>query len=289
MKDQTDSRIKKYYNLAKPGIVYGNLISTIAGFFLASKGHFTLLTFIGILLGVSFIIGSACVCNNYIDRDIDRNMARTKNRSLVTEEISKRSAIIYALILGLLGFTSLILFTNILTALLGLAGFLLYTIIYGIAKRKTVYSTLIGSLSGSMPIIAGYTAVTNRIDLGAILIFIIMALWQMPHFYAIAIRHLDDYTDAGLMVWPVKRGVQSTKWQILYYIIAFTIAALLLTVFGYTGYIYLFVMTILSVIWIYLSLKGFKTDNDTVWAKKLFLFSLIVLLTFCLVLSLGKL
>src|SRR5579872_5387571 len=169
---------KSYYHLAKPGIIYGNLLSVVAGFFLASKNHPNFGLLIALILGVSFIIGSGCVFNNCIDRDIDKKMMRTQKRSIPTGEIRVRNAIIYASILGFLGFFLLLRYTNVLTAVLGFIGYFFYIVVYGYAKRHTVYSTIIGSISGAMPIVAGYTAVTNRIDTGAILLFLILAFWQ---------------------------------------------------------------------------------------------------------------
>ncbi len=109
------STIKTYYRLAKPGIVYGNLITAAAGFFLASKGFINFQLLIAILVGIALIIGSSCVFNNYIDREIDEKMPRTKNRALVKGTVSPRNALIYATVLGILGFLVLAIYTNLTT------------------------------------------------------------------------------------------------------------------------------------------------------------------------------
>lgn len=278
--------IKRYYVLAKPGIVYGNAISALAGFLLASNGQvdFTLLS--GMLLGVCLSIGSACVFNNIIDRDIDRKMGRTKNRALAKGSISIPAAMIYGLILGIVGFLLMIVFTNLLTVIIGLIGFVDYIVFYGIAKRRSVHSTVIGSISGSMPIVAGYTAVTNRFDIGALVLFLVMTFWQMPHFYALAIFRLKDYANAGIPLLPIKKGIQITKVQMLLYVIAFFIATLLLTVYHLTGYIYLLVMGVIGLYWIWIEIKGFKAHDPDRWAKSMFRFSLIALMVFCIMISL---
>lgn len=255
---------------------------------LASKAHIRLGLLLATLLGTSLVIASACVFNNYIDRDIDKHMARTKKRALVTGLIPGPIALTYATVLGLLGFLILSIYTNWLTVALGFVGIFSYVVLYGIGKRRSVHGTLVGSISGAMPPVAGYTAVTNRFDSGALLLFLILVFWQMPHFYAIAMRRYNDYAAAKLPVLPVKKGMKTTKVQILFYILAFSVAAGLLTVLGYTGYVYLIVMAGLGLYWLWLGLKGFKASDNTAWAKKMFLFSLIVILGFSIMVSVGS-
>lgn len=276
--------LKKYYRLTKPGIVYGNALTVIGGFFLASKGHINLGLFAGTLFGVCLIMASACVFNNYVDRGLDEQMARTKKRALVTKEISERNALIFATILGLSGFGLLGIFTNLLTVLLGVIAIGMYVVVYGIAKRKTVYGTLVGSVPGALPPVAGYTAVTNSLDTAAILLFVIMVLWQMPHFYAIAMYRYKDYKAAGLPVLPVVKGMQITKIQIILYVIAFIIVSVLLSA-NYTGISYLLVMAVVGGLWLVKGLRSFKTEKNEVWARGMFGFSLIVLLVFSVMIS----
>jgi protoheme IX farnesyltransferase len=277
--------LKAYYRLAKPGIVYGNAITAAGGFFLASKRHIDIGLLLATLVGLSLIIGSACVFNNYIDRDIDKKMARTKQRALVSGAISGRNGLIYASLLGLVGAVILGLFANWLALGIALAGWFAYVVLYGIGKRHTVHGTVIGSISGAVPPVVGYTAVTNHLDGGALLLFIILVCWQMPHFYAIAIYRAKDYAAAHIPVLPLVKGVRNTKLQMMGYILAFTAAAIALSVFGYAGYTYLVVMILLGLAWLRLALQGFKTKDDNAWARKLFRFSLIVTLVFSLMIS----
>lgn len=276
-----------YYQLTKPGIIYGNLMNATAGFLLACRWHIDWRLLAATLVGTALVIASACVLNNYIDRGIDKHMARTKKRALVTGIIPLQNAIIYAIILGSLGFLIMALYTNWLTVILGTLAVFVYVVLYGWAKRNSVHSTVVGSIAGALPLVAGYTAVTNHLDKGAWLLFFILVFWQMPHFYAIAIRRKSEYKAAGIPVLPLKRGVRHTKIQMLLYIVAFTIAASLLTVFGYTGYIYLAVVVLLGLTWLWFGLKGFASKDDTAWARKMFLFSLIVTLSLSIVLSVG--
>jgi protoheme IX farnesyltransferase len=279
------SLIKTYISLTKPGIIFGNVITAAGGFFLAAKVHNNLWLFLATMIGLSLVIASGCVFNNYIDRSIDEKMTRTKNRALVKKLIPSRNAIIYGILLGLFGVLLLSFYTNLLTVFLALAGFFFYVVLYGIWKRRSVYGTIIGSVSGAVPPVAGYCAVTNRFDSGAIILFMILVLWQMPHFYAIALYRLHDYAAAKIPVLPVKKSMLTTKIHMLVYIIGFIIASSLLTVFGYTGYAYLIVVLLLGLGWFGFAIKGFKTNNDTLWARKMFTFSLIVITLLCVMLS----
>ncbi len=160
---------------------------------------------------------------------------------------------------------------------------------YSIWKRRSVYGTIVGSVSGAVPIVAGYTSVTNNFDMGAFIIFMILVLWQMPHFYAIAIYRLKDYAAANIPVLPVKKGIFITKIHMLFYIIAFIIAVSLLTLYGFTGYIYLSVALALGGGWLLLSIKGFKANDDAIWARKMFFFSLITITLLSVVISIDAL
>ncbi|HSW37098.1 MAG TPA: heme o synthase [Candidatus Saccharimonadales bacterium] len=282
------AHFKQFYYLTKPGIIYGNAINATAGFLLASKWHIKPVLFLATLGGISLVIASACVFNNYIDRSIDAKMARTKKRALVSGAISSRSALAYGALLWLAGFAALALYTNGLTVALGLIAFFDYVVLYGLAKRRSTLGTVVGSVAGAMPLVAGYTAVTNRFDSGAFVLFLILVFWQMPHFYAIAIRRFDDYKNAGLPVLPIIKGKRQAKWQIIFYIVAFIAANISLSLLGYTGYTYLVVMLAVGLIWLWRGLQGFKAADDTVWARRMFLFSLVVILCLDVSLSIGS-
>jgi protoheme IX farnesyltransferase len=281
--------IKTYYALTKPGIIYGNALTATAGFLLASKGHVDGWLLLAAVAGTSLVIASACVFNNYIDRGIDAKMARTSKRALVSGLVSGRNAIIYATLLGLAGFAILALYTNLLVVTIGLAALFDYVVLYGLAKRRSVHGTLVGSIAGAAPVVAGYCAVTDRFDTGAVILFLVLALWQMPHFYAIAMYRFDDYKAAGLPVLPVKSGMPAAKIQIILYIAAFIAANTLLSAFGYTGYTYLVIMTVLGLAWLWKGAKGFKTNDDKPWARQMFLLSLVIVLSLSIMLSVGPL
>jgi protoheme IX farnesyltransferase len=280
--------VKKYYQLAKPGIIYGNSITAAAGFFLASRDSISWPLFFSMLVGLGLVMGGACVFNNCLDKDIDEKMSRTKSRATVTNEISMRNAWIYGSVLLLLGSAILFFFTNILTLCVALIGAVVYVGMYTPLKRHTMYSTIIGAVAGATPPVVGFCAVTNTFNLEALLLFLILFFWQMPHFYAIAIYRQSEYEAAGIPLLPIQKGIPKTKIHILVYICIFILTAALLTFLHVTGYIYLGVISILGMIWLYLCITGFYPEtNDIAWAKKMFLFSLIVITLWSAVAAIG--
>jgi len=277
--------MKTYYMLTKPGIIMGNVVTTAGGFALASKGHFDFALFLMTLLGLSLVIASAGVFNNYLDRAADAKMERTKNRPLAKGLISNQKAILFSLVLGICGFACLSIYTNPLTVFLAFLGMFVYLVLYAFYKYRSFYGTIVGSIAGGIPPIVGYCAVSNQFDLGAFILFMIMVLWQMPHFFAIAIYRFDDYLAAKIPVLPVQRGMYTTKIHMVLYILAFIATALTLSFTGYTGNLYIAVALLLGLGWLILCLKGFKISNDTIWARKMFIYSLVVIMTLYITLS----
>ena len=271
--------MKQYLQVTKPGIIFGNLISVIGGFFLASKGSLDVPLFIATMVGVSLVVASGCVFNNYIDRDIDKIMERTKNRVLVKGLIAPKVTLTYATLLGLAGVALLYVAANPLAALLAVIGFIVYVGVYSLyMKRHSVYGTLIGSLSGAAPPVIGYCAVSNEFDAGALILLAIFSLWQMPHSYAIAIFRFKDYQAANIPVLPVVKGISVAKNHITLYIVAFMVATLMLSLGGYACYKYLVVAAAVSVWWLGMALSGYKKAvDDRVWARKLFVFSIVTI------------
>jgi protoheme IX farnesyltransferase len=273
-------------SVTKPGIIFGNLITVTGGYFLGAEGHGQILTYLATIVGISLIIACGCVFNNFIDRDIDKLMERTKNRPSAQGLISGKHLILFAVVLGVFGTLDLFYFTNILTMSVALVGLFFYVVVYTLwAKRRSVYGTLVGSISGAIPPVVGYCAATNQLDLCAALLFIILCFWQMPHSYAIGIFRLKDYTAAGIPLLPVKKGIARTKISMMLYIVGFIVVATLPTVFGYTGVVYLVFTTLLGVTWFVLGLKGFKAQEDGPWAKKMFFFSLIIIMAISFLMS----
>ncbi len=278
--------IKDYYQLTKPGIISGNAITVVAGFLLASGKNIDLWLMLATLAGLSLVVASGCVMNNYIDRDIDGLMERTKTRALVMGTISPRNALVFGKVLAILGLLILYFYTNLLAVLAAILGLFVYVVVYSRwLKRTSTHGTIVGSISGAMPPVVGYLAVSGSIDLGAVILFFILALWQMPHSFAIAIYRLEDYKKAGIPVLPVKKGIQITKLQTLIYVALFVMALFALPVFGYAGYAYFLVMIVFGFGWLSLSASGFYSANDKIWARRMFVYSIIILLIFSIAIS----
>lgn len=270
--------LKKYLFLTKPGILFGNFITTLGGFFLAAQGSIDILLLLLTLLGTTLVVASGCVVNNVIDQDIDTKMRRTQNRALVKKTISPTIAMIYAFVLGVIGFSILWFGVNGYAFLFAMIGFIVYVGFYSLwTKRTSIHQTVIGSISGASPPVIGYTAVTHQFDVAALLLFLAYALWQMPHSWAIAIYRFDDYKNAGIPILPVARSIYRTKIECVIYILLFAAVLNGLYCFGYTNIFFLITFNALTAYWLYLSVVGFKAKNDQLWAKRFFLYSVILI------------
>ena len=281
-------KLRAYYQLTKPGVLYGNVLTAVAGFFLAARGDVDFLLFGAMLLGMTLVIAAACVLNNYLDQDIDRVMARTKKRPSVTGAVKGSHIVIYGIILLALGMAVLIAGTNWLVVAIAAIGYITYVWLYGaLSKRRSIHGTLVGSISGAMPIAAGYAAVSGRVDVGLVLAFLIMFFWQFPEFYSIAIYRRKEYAAAKVPVMSVVKGVRSTTIQIFIYTIAYVVSTLALTLTGYTGYIYFVVMALVGGYWTWLAAIGLSAKDPEAWARRMFRFSMVTILVLCLMLSIG--
>ncbi|VFP87462.1 Protoheme IX farnesyltransferase [Candidatus Erwinia haradaeae] len=278
--------IARYIEITKPGIIFGNLISVIGGFLLASQGDINYIELCSTVFGAGLIVASSCVYNNYIDRDIDKKTHRTKNRALAKGLISLKLSLMYATILGVTGFAVLYSKANFLAMSVAAIGMIIYVCIYSLyMKRHSLHGTFVGSLSGATPPIIGYCAASNQLQPGALILLIIFSLWQIPHSYAIAIYRIQDYQLANIPILPVVKGVFITKRYITIYIIAFIAATLMLKIFGYTGYKYLVVVSIVNTWWLMIAISGYTTQDDRLWARKLFLISIVVITTLSIMMS----
>lgn len=290
-------QLAEYYRLAKPGIVYGNALSAAAAFLYATRwrvwwlggwGNATVL-FLATFFGLSFVIASACVFNNYFDRDIDKRMERTRMRPLVIGTISLRNALFYGAALGLSGLALLAFFANLLAASTALLGWISYVFIYGWAKRRGWWGALVGTVPGALPIVVGYVAVTGRFALPAVLLFLTMVVWQIPHFYAIAMFRREEYAAAGIPTLVNVKGARVAKMQSLIFIAAFFSIASLLFVFDFAGYTYGISMLVIGLAWLWRAERSDTDKNDAQWGRDIFLFSLVVLLWFCIALAVSPL
>lgn len=281
---------KDFVQLAKPGILFSNLMTAFGGFWVASKWDidWTLLMFT--LIGTMLIVASGCVLNNYLDRDLDGKMKRTLKRALPSGSIQPATARSYGIVLGAAGLLLLGLFVNAMTALLGVSGLFVYVYVYTAwLKRKSVWSTVVGGISGAIPPVIGYCAVTSRMDIGALVLFAILFLWQPPHFWALGIRRMGEYRLAGYPLLPVVKGAYPAKIGMMKYVIFLVPVSLLLYMYHFTGVLYLVSASVLGIIWMFLCIRGFTAKDDAHWSKVVFIYSITYLALLFLVMVIDTL
>jgi heme o synthase len=268
---------KRYLQVTKPGIIMGNLISVAGGFFLASRGEIDWILMLATVIGLSLVVASGCAINNYIDRDIDAKMQRTRNRVTVNGEMSGKAAFFHGVVLGIIGFALLAYFTNWVAVAFAVFGYVVYVGLYTMYfKRNSVYGTFVGSLSGAVPPVVGYCAAAGQFDAGAAILLTMFCIWQMPHSYAIAIFRYKDYEAAGIPVLPVSQGIAKAKRHIILHIAAFAVVAALLPLTGYVGIGFMVVALATSLWWLAMALRGYRLGIDVnKWARQVFFFSII--------------
>ena len=185
-----------------------------------------------------------------------------------------------------MGISILWFLVNLYTVGFAVLGFIVYVLFYSLwSKRTSIHQTIIGSVSGACPPVIGYTAVSNEFDMAALLVFLAYGLWQMPHSWGIAIYRFNDYKQAGIPILPVARTIYRTKVECLIYVLLFTAVLNGLYCFHYTNLFFLITFNALCIYWIYLSIVGFKVKDDQLWAKKYFLYSVILITALSLSLS----
>jgi protoheme IX farnesyltransferase len=272
-----------YLHLTKPGITISNLMTTFAGMWLASSGSPEWTLMLWTMLGTAMVIASGAALNNFYDRELDQKMKRTKNRGIAAGRIHPRNALALGIALLLIGLVILAVLANPLAAVWGLVGHIFYVLIYTPLKRVTTLNTVIGGVSGAAPPVIGWVAVTNSMDMSAWLLFLILFLWQPPHFLALAMLKVEDYRAGNIPMLPVVKGFAETKRQMFLWGAVLFPASLLLFFHGNVGYLYLATMAVMGLIYLVLLFQGFHTKDEIAWAKKLFGYSILYLTVFCAV------
>ena len=277
--------IKTYYELTKPGLVWGNLITTLAGFLFASRFSPSPSLLLTTLAGTALVIASACVFNNIFDRDADKKMARTRSRALASGTISVSNAVRFGAVLSFGGFALLFFMAGLLPGLVALFAFVVYVRFYTPLKYYSSWAVFVGALAGACPIVIGYTAALGSFDVVAFLLFAILVLWQMPHFYAIALYRRADYLAAGIPVLSITKGNRTTYRHIIVYIFLYLIAAASLYLFGEVGITYLIVVLVMGCVWLGSAFVGSRRPEDPHLARRMFFISIAVMVSFAITLS----
>lgn len=232
-------KARAYIALTKPRVIELLLVVTVPTMILAQGGLPNIWLVIGTLIGGAMSAGSAGAYNCYIDREADRLMKRTKNRPLVTGEVSDREAIIFATILGVASIILLWFVANALAALLSFLAILLYVVFYSIIlKRRTAQNIIWGGIAGCMPVLIGWAAVTNSLTWTPFVLFLIIFLWTPPHYWPLSMKYRDDYQAAGIPMLAVVRGRAQVGLQVILYAWATVAASLLLIPVAPMGWVY---------------------------------------------------
>ncbi|CAB4869961.1 unannotated protein [freshwater metagenome] len=228
-----------YVALTKPRIIELLLITTVPTMVMAQAGWPSTKLVLITLFGGTLAAGGANAINMYVDRDIDKLMVRTQGRPLVTGLIKPRNALVFAVVLQIIAFAVLWSGANLLSAVLALSATLFYVFIYTLwLKRTSRQNIVIGGAAGAMPVLIGWSAVTNEIAWPPVLLFGIMFMWTPPHFWALAIRHVEDYRAANVPMLPVVAPLEQVLRQMLAYTVIMVAGTLVLIPVGHLGWIY---------------------------------------------------
>ncbi len=229
-----------YVSLTKPRIIELLLVTTFPVMFLAQRGIPGVGLILATLLGGTLSAASANVLNCYFDRDIDRLMHRTENRPLVTGVISPARALVFGIALGVASVLVLGLAVNVLSAALSLGAIALYVVVYTLMlKRRTTQNIVWGGVAGCMPVLIGWSAVTNSLAWAPVVLFMVVFFWTPPHYWPLSMRFKDDYEAAGVPMLPVVAKDITVARQIVLYAWATVATSLLLVPIGDMGWIYL--------------------------------------------------
>ena len=253
---------RDYYEMCKPRVVMLMLLCTLVGMFLATPGMVPWDVIIFGNVGVALVAGSAAALNHLLDASIDAKMARTQNRPVAQGRVSNTQGALFVGITGIAGIAILAIFINPLTAWLNLASWVGYGIIYSVyLKRATAQNIVIGGLFGAAPPLFGWTAVTNSIDGGGLLLVLIIFAWTPPHFWALAIDRMEEYRLVDIPMLPVTHGEAYTKFHILLYTIILVLVSVLPYLIGMSNLLYLVSALALGAGFLYWSLAMMFGSN----------------------------
>ncbi len=266
-------RLISFFSLAKPRLTLLVVLTAACGMFLA-PGSLGLAKSIGLMLGTFLIVGAANALNCYLERDVDGLMARTKDRPLVTGEISPPLAFWGGWTMAFVACALLYWSSNLLTASLGFLGFLLYIAVYTPLKRHSILALFAGAVPGAIPPMMGWTALTNSVDLTAWLLFGILFFWQLPHFIAISLFRESEYTHAGLKTFPGSLGRNSAQTHMITYTGFLLLVTFLPFQTGLAGIFYLSAALLLGILFAALCVASFFRLQDLNWGRVIFFGSL---------------
>lgn len=268
------SRLSAFVALTKPRIIELLLVTTVPTMVVAEGGIPPPWLTLATVIGGSLAAGGANAINMYLDRDIDRLMARTRNRPLVTGEIAPREAIVFAVTLEVVAFVWLWGVVNLLSAVLAVSATLFYVFVYTMwLKRRSASNIVIGGAAGAVPVLVGWAAVRNELDWAPLVMFAIIFYWTPPHFWALAIKYRDDYAAAEVPMLPAVTSTRTTAVRIVIYTVVLWAVSLLLQPVAGLGGLYLAAAIVLGASFLFFALRVLR-EPTAQHAMRLFTFSI---------------
>ena len=270
-------RFKQFLALTKPRVVQLIVFCAVIGMFLAVPGLPPPATVFFATLGIALVAGAAAAVNCLVEQKIDAKMLRTRGRPLPRGQVTSRSTLIFAGLVGGTGMLLLYVFVNPLTMWLTLATFLGYAVIYTVVlKPATPQNIVIGGASGAMPPVLGWAAVTNQVAPEALLLFLIIFAWTPPHFWALALYRTQDYAKAGLPMLPVTHGAEYTRLQIVLYTVVLVLVTMLPFAIRMSGFLYLAAALALGGVFLAYAFRLYRNYSDSL-ARATFRYSILYL------------
>lgn len=274
-----------YIELLKPRITFLVIVTTYLGYYLGLRfnglmmvEYISFITFLNLVLGVFLTSSGSAILNQYIERDLDLKMDRTKSRPLPSKKIPPSHALCLGIFFCFFGIIYLYFFVNILTSIISILTIVSYLFIYTPSKLKTSWNTIIGSFPGAFPPVGGWAAATGEIrSAEPIILFLILFCWQIPHFFSLAILYKDDYAKAGYKMLPsISENLDSTMFQIIFFTVALIVSTICIYLLKLTSVVYMIGAILLGLVFLFYSSSIlFEQSNKKI--KKLFLFSIIYL------------
>jgi protoheme IX farnesyltransferase len=266
---------RDFYELTKPRVVMLIVFTAIVGMFVSVPGWPGAVPLLFGTLGIGLAASSAAVFNHVLDARIDIQMMRTRGRPLPQGKLTEKAALIFASGLCVISMLVLWFIVNPLTAILTFFSLIGYAVVYTVwLKRATPQNIVIGGAAGAAPPILGWTAVTNEVHSGALLLFLIVFVWTPPHFWALAIARREEYAKVDIPMLPVTHGEAYTRLNILLYTILLALVTIMPYLIGMSGLIYLLTAIILNVFFLYYAIRMYRVPADTELPMKSFRFSI---------------
>jgi len=266
---------RDYYELTKPRVVMLIVFTAIVGMFVSVPGMPGAIPLLFGTLGIGLAASSAAVFNHVLDARIDIQMMRTRGRPLPQGKLTERAALSFASVLCVVSMIILWFIVNPLTAVLTFFSLIGYAVVYTAwLKRATPQNIVIGGAAGAAPPILGWTAVTNEIHSGALLLFLIVFVWTPPHFWALAIARKEEYAKVDIPMLPVTHGEAYTRLNILLYTILLTLVTIMPYLIGMSGLIYLLSAIVLDAFFLYYAVRMYRVPTDEELPMETFKFSI---------------